>query len=39
MKALNDLVVMGKVRYIGASNFHAWQFAKAQAIAKKEWMG
>ena len=35
LKALNDLVVMGKVRYIGASNFHAWQFAKAQAIAEK----
>lgn len=35
MRALNDLVVSGKVRYIGASNFYAWQFAKAQEIAKK----
>lgn len=35
MKALNDLVMSGKVRYIGASNFRAWQFAKAQAIAQK----
>lgn len=35
MSALNDLVRMGKVRYIGASNFYAWQFAKAQSIAKE----
>lgn len=34
MCALNDLVRMGKVRYIGASNFKAWQFAKAQHIAE-----
>ncbi len=34
MEALNDLVRMGKVRYIGASNFKAWQFAKAQYTAK-----
>ncbi len=35
MEALNDLVKAGKVRYIGASSMHAWQFAKAQAIADK----
>lgn len=35
MKALNDLVGNGKVRYIGASNFPAWAFCKAQAIAEK----
>lgn len=29
LEALNDLVRMGKVRYIGASSMHAWQFAKA----------
>ncbi|WP_430615300.1 hypothetical protein IGJ42_002002 [Enterococcus sp. DIV1067f] len=35
MKALHDLVVSGKVRYIGASAMYAWQFAKAQAVAEK----
>jgi aryl-alcohol dehydrogenase-like predicted oxidoreductase len=35
MAALNDLVRWGKVRYIGCSNFAAWQLAKANAIAKK----
>jgi 1-deoxyxylulose-5-phosphate synthase len=29
LKALNDVVRMGKARYIGASSMHAWQFAKA----------
>lgn len=29
LEALNDLVRMGKVRYIGASSMYAWQFAKA----------
>jgi aryl-alcohol dehydrogenase-like predicted oxidoreductase len=29
LEALNDLVRMGKVRYIGASSMHAWQFSKA----------
>jgi aryl-alcohol dehydrogenase (NADP+) len=33
MEALNDLVRMGKVRYIGASSMYAWQFAKAQRAA------
>jgi len=35
MEALNDLVRSGKVRYIGASSMWAWQFAKAQAIARE----
>lgn len=35
MKALHDLVVSGKVRYIGASAMYAWQFAKAQAVVEK----
>ncbi|KAL0479070.1 versiconal hemiacetal acetate reductase [Acrasis kona] len=35
MEALNDLVRSGKVRYIGASSMHAWQFAKAQHVAEK----
>ena len=29
LEALNDLVRMGKVRYIGASSMYAWQMAKA----------
>lgn len=34
MKALHDLVQSGKVRYIGASAMSAWQFQKAQYVAK-----
>ena len=33
MEALHDLVRSGKVRYIGASSMHAWQFAKATYLA------
>lgn len=33
MEALHDVVKAGKVRYIGASSMHAWQFAKAQHVA------
>ncbi len=29
LRALDDLVQQGKVRYIGLSNFHAWQLCKA----------
>jgi aryl-alcohol dehydrogenase-like predicted oxidoreductase len=35
MEALNDLVRMGKVRYIGASSMHAWQFQKLNNIAER----
>lgn len=35
MEALNDVVRAGKARYIGASSMWAWQFAKAQQIAKE----
>ncbi|CAM0135622.1 hypothetical protein VKS41_005273 [Umbelopsis sp. WA50703] len=35
MGALNDLVRMGKVRYIGASSMWAWQFSKMNAVAEK----
>ena len=35
MEALHDLVKMGKVRHLGASSMHAWQFAKAQEIARR----
>jgi 1-deoxyxylulose-5-phosphate synthase len=34
MEALHDVVKAGKARYIGASSMHAWQFAKAQHIAR-----
>jgi aryl-alcohol dehydrogenase (NADP+) len=34
MEALNDVVRMGKARYIGASSMFAWQFAKAQHTAE-----
>lgn len=34
MQALNDLVHMGKVRYLGASSMFAWQFAKAIYLAR-----
>lgn len=33
LRALQDLVSAGKVRYIGASNLPAWQVAQAQAVA------
>jgi aryl-alcohol dehydrogenase-like predicted oxidoreductase len=33
MRALDDLVRAGKVRYLGASSMWAWQFAKAQHAA------
>ncbi|MBS1186409.1 MAG: aldo/keto reductase [Burkholderiaceae bacterium] len=35
MAVLHDLVKAGKVRYIGASSMWAWQFAKAQQVAKE----
>lgn len=34
MKALDDLIRWGKVRYIGASTMFAWQFAKMQQLAR-----
>ena len=34
MEALNEVVKMGKARYIGASSMFAWQFAKAQHVAE-----
>ncbi len=34
MRALDDLVTAGKVRYIGCSNFAGWQIADAQWTAK-----
>lgn len=34
MRALDDLVRAGKVRYIGLCNYTGWQIAKADGIAK-----
>ncbi|HEX6386987.1 MAG TPA: aldo/keto reductase [Anaerolineae bacterium] len=34
LRALDDLVSSGKVRYIGASNFAAWQLAEANLLAE-----
>jgi aryl-alcohol dehydrogenase-like predicted oxidoreductase len=33
LRALDDLVRAGKVRYVGASNFAAWQLARANMLA------
>jgi aryl-alcohol dehydrogenase-like predicted oxidoreductase len=35
MRALEDVVCSGKVRYIGCSNLAAWQIAKANGIAER----
>lgn len=38
MRALEDLVSSGKVRYLGASNFSSWQVTHANALAElKGW--
>ncbi|MGQ9586587.1 MAG: aldo/keto reductase [Anaerolineae bacterium] len=34
MRALDDLVRAGKVRYLGASNFAAWQLCRANDLAE-----
>jgi aryl-alcohol dehydrogenase-like predicted oxidoreductase len=36
LRALDDLVRAGKVRYIGCSNFAAWQLMKALAISREQ---
>ncbi len=35
IKALHDLVECGKVRYLGASNIHLWEFAEMNNVADK----
>ncbi|TDV43129.1 aldo/keto reductase [Actinophytocola oryzae] len=35
LEALHDLVKAGKVRYLGASSTHAWEFAKALHLQKQ----
>jgi aryl-alcohol dehydrogenase-like predicted oxidoreductase len=40
LRALDDLIRSGKVRYIGASSMFAWQFAKALYLAHRHsWTG
>ena len=36
MRALDDLVRAGKIRYIGASNFSAWQLCRSNAVAEMQ---
>jgi aryl-alcohol dehydrogenase-like predicted oxidoreductase len=36
LRALDDLVRIGKVRYIGASNYSGWQLMKALSISEKQ---
>jgi aryl-alcohol dehydrogenase-like predicted oxidoreductase len=35
LEALNDVVRAGKVRYLGASSMHAWQFMKAIGMQRQ----
>lgn len=35
MRALNDLVIAGKVRYLGACNLRAWQLGEMNSIAER----
>ncbi|MCT8138565.1 aldo/keto reductase [Anaerobacillus sp. CMMVII] len=35
LRALDDLVRQGKVRYLGCSNYAAWQIAKAHGISER----
>lgn len=35
LRALDDLVRAGKVRYVGCSNYPAWQLAEANGVAAK----
>jgi len=35
LRALSDLVDVGKIRYYGVCNFAAWQITKAQGIAER----
>ncbi len=35
LEALHDVIKAGKARYIGASSMYAWQFSKAQYLARQ----
>ena len=34
LRALDDMIRMGKIRYVGASNFASWQLAHANLLAE-----
>ena len=36
LKALNDLVTSGKIRYIGCSNFSGWHLMKSLSVSERE---
>ncbi|WP_274654853.1 aldo/keto reductase [Paenibacillus humicola] len=36
LRALDDLITSGKVRYVGASNYAAWQLMKSLAISESQ---
>lgn len=36
LRALDDLIVSGKIRYIGSSNYTSWQLMKALSLAERE---
>lgn len=36
LRTLDDLVTSGKVRYIGCSNFFAWQLMKSLAVSERD---
>lgn len=36
LRALDDLITVGKIRYIGSSNFTSWQLMKSLSIAERE---
>jgi aryl-alcohol dehydrogenase-like predicted oxidoreductase len=38
MRALDDLVRQGKVRYLGVSNFAAWQIMKALSVSEIQYL-
>lgn len=36
LRALDDLVTSGKIRYLGASNFSAWHLMKSLSVSERE---
>ena len=36
LRALDDLITAGKIRYIGASNFPSWHFMKSLAVSENQ---
>ena len=39
LRALDDLVRQGKVRYTACSNYQAWRLMEALWICRREWLG